>query len=41
MFTTFCPSEYHDFADIFKAVKKQSLFERDLHNHAINLELSQ
>ena len=35
------PSEYHNFADIFKTVEKQSLSKRDLHDHAIDLKLSQ
>ena len=35
------PSEYHEFADIFKAAKKQSLSEKDSHNHAIDLKLTQ
>ena len=35
------PSEYHNFADIFQAAEKQSLPERDLHNHAIDLKLRQ
>ena len=34
-------SEYHDFADIFKAAEKQSLSKRGLQNHAIDLKLSQ
>ena len=32
------PSEYHDFADIFKAAEKQLLSERDSQNHAIDLK---
>ena len=32
-------SEYHNFTDIFKAAKKQSLSERDSQNHAIDLKL--
>ena len=35
------PSEYHEFADIFKAAEKQSLSEKDSHDHAIDLKLSQ
>ena len=35
------PPEYHDFADIFQAAEKQSLPERGLHNHAIDLKLKQ
>ena len=34
-------SEYHNFTDIFKAAKKQSLSERDSQNYAIDLKLSQ
>ena len=35
------PPEYYNFADIFQAAEKQSLPERGLHNHAIDLELRQ
>ena len=35
------PPEYHDFADIFQAAEKQSLPEKGLHDHAIDLELGQ
>ena len=35
------PPEYHNFADIFQAAEKQSLPERGLHNHAIDLKLGQ
>ena len=35
------PSEYHDFADIFKAAEKQSLPERGSQNHAIDLKSGQ
>ena len=35
------PPEYHNFADIFQAAEKQSLPEKGLHDHAINLKLGQ
>ena len=35
------PPEYHDFADIFQVAEKQSLPERGLHDHAIDLKLRQ
>ena len=35
------PPEYHNFTDIFQAAEKQSLPERGLHNHAIDLKLEQ
>ena len=35
------PPEYHDFADIFQVAEKQSLPERGLHDHAIDLEPGQ
>ena len=35
------PPEYHDFTDIFQAAEKQSLSERGLYNHAIDLKLKQ
>ena len=35
------PPEYHDFADIFQVAEKQSLPEKGLHDHAIDLELGQ
>ena len=35
------PSEYHDFADIFQAAENQSLPERGLHDHVIDLKLRQ
>ena len=35
------PPEYHDFTDIFQVAEKQSLPERGLHNHAIDLKLGQ
>ena len=35
------PSEYHKFANIFKAAEKQSLSEKNSHDHAIGLKLSQ
>ena len=35
------PPEYYDFADIFQVAEKQSLPERGLHDHAIDLELGQ
>ena len=35
------PPEYHDFADIFQVAEKQSLPERGLHNHAIDLKPGQ
>ena len=35
------PPEYHNFTDIFQAAEKQSLPERGLHNHAIDLKLRQ
>ena len=33
--------EYYDFADIFQTAEKQSLSEKDSHDHVIDLELSQ
>ena len=33
--------KYHEFTDIFKAAEKQSLSEKNSHNHAIDLKLSQ
>ena len=35
------PLKYHEFADIFKVTEKQLLSERDLHDHVIDLKLSQ
>ena len=35
------PPEYHNFADIFQAAEKQSLPERGLHDHVIDLKLGQ
>ena len=35
------PPEYHNFADIFQVAEKQSLPERGLHDHAIDLKLGQ
>ena len=35
------PPEYHDFADIFQAAEKQSLPEKGLHDHAIDLKPGQ
>ena len=35
------PPEYHDFTDIFQAAEKQSLPERNPHDHAIDLKLEQ
>ena len=35
------PPEYHDFANIFQTAEKQSLPERGLHNHTIDLEPGQ
>ena len=35
------PPEYHNFADIFQAAENQSLPERGLHDHAIDLKLEQ
>ena len=35
------PPEYYNFADIFQAAENQSLSERGLHNHAIDLKLRQ
>ena len=34
-------SEYHDSADIFQMTEKQSLSDKDPHDHVIDLELSQ
>ena len=33
--------KYYDFTDIFQTAEKQSLSERDSHNHVIDLKLSQ
>ena len=33
--------KYHDFADIFQTAEKQSLSERDSHDHVIDLKLRQ
>ena len=35
------PPEYHDFADIFQVAEKQSLPEKDLHDHVIDLKPGQ
>ena len=35
------PPEYHNFTDIFQVAEKQSLSERGLHNHVIDLKLRQ
>ena len=35
------PPEYHNFTDIFQVAENQSLPERGLHDHAIDLELGQ
>ena len=35
------PPEYYNFADIFQVAEKQSLPERGLHDHAIDLKLGQ
>ena len=35
------PPEYYNFADIFQAAEKQSLPEKGLHDHAIDLKLGQ
>ena len=32
--------KYYDFADIFQMTEKQSLSEKDPHDHVIDLELS-
>ena len=34
-------SKYHDFTDIFQTAEKQSLSERDSHDHVIDLKLRQ